>query len=825
MSKNNKISLKKLSMRSKISSELITPNIQRLQNRISSMQKSESKNKLRFIQNNSNLNKFRNLSSTNMIQNNNKLPNININYSNNTKFLEDNSNLKNSFTSTFYSSESNKQNLILDNIDLKSNSNEKRTKVTGLTQKKKLMILKTKSYSRYDKKLQINPIFFENKNNIKKNNEKINIFLKNKENSNIKTEGDYSLIMKKLDRWDKDNCFVKQYDKLSLYRILNSYYKKKGLIEDLKNLNTMDSLLKSKSNYDKLVQNRLNYKSNRVITDILDTPRRKANDSRKSSSHFKRNSNINNSDEASYNKKDVNVEENKFLSEKLKYETQLHNDILYVNNIIYNKKCLKKEKSKILEEMYLTKNNLIQEYEKKYNNYMKEYWSRYDMYDQSYRKLKGLYLGQNKKPKKDKKENESKEDNKDKDNKDNKDNKEKKDNENEEIKVENNDDNNNNNNEENNNEKKNNENEEKKKEEIKPKEEAKEEEHNFKNYRKNLKKKTLKIDKLIHEMDFMKNTQLNSINLEVKKHIEELQTDYKNRYKVVKDQIKVIEEEINIIINELNYYKQVNEELIREHRTYYMNILKKGKDYRKEGLVWVVKNLLELQIHLEYQHFPKYLTHEQIDYLINLANLLLEQSELIIIIKVLKKKQKTSNMDENIKVFSMLDKYMEKHTQQSNNENNFMIGDIQEKINGNYSRTMLNIIQDIDKKFYKVYKNNKEVMKEFLEKNEEEIKLRNALMHIKKGLYNSDKFIEENQNSILDAFMCSTKNKDFFSFILKINNRLSQLEKIIYNIIKNEKENFNEQIKKINNSGNKNFDTNFYKDVVKKSLFGEKCDF
>ena len=32
--------------------------------------------------------------------------------------------------------------------------------------------------------------------------------------------------MKKLDRWDKDNCFVKQYDKLSLYRILRQigYY-------------------------------------------------------------------------------------------------------------------------------------------------------------------------------------------------------------------------------------------------------------------------------------------------------------------------------------------------------------------------------------------------------------------------------------------------------------------------------------------------------------------------------------------------------------------------------------------------------------------------
>ena len=804
MSKINKISLKKISMRSKICSELITPKIQNLQNKISSMQKGEPKNKLRFIQINNNLNRFRNLSSSNIIQNKNKLPNININYSNNAKILEDNSNLKNSFTSTFYSSESNKQNLILDS---KNNSSEKSTKVNGLTPNKKHMILKTKSYSRFDKKLQINPIFFENKNNIKKNNEKINKFLRNKENSNIKTDDDYSLIMKKLDRWDKDNCFVKQYDKLSLYRILNNYYKKKSLIEDLKNLNTMDSLLKSKSNYDKLVQNRLNYKSNRVITEFLDTPNIKRSDSKKSTNHFRRNSNINISEEASYNKRDINFEENKFLNEKLKYETQLHNDLLYVNNIIYNKKCLKKEKSIALEEMYITKNKLIQEYEQKYNNYIKEYWSRYEMYDQNYKKLKGLYLGQNKKPKKDKKDNETKEDNKD--NNDNK-----KDNENEEIKVENNDDNSNNNGENNN-----------ENEEVKSKEEAKEEEHNFKNSRKNLKKKTLKIDQLIHDMDFMKNTQINSINLEVKKHIEELQADYKNRYKVVKDQIKVVEEELNIINNELNYYKQVNEELIREHRTYYMNILKKGKDYRKEGLVWVVKNLLELQIHLEYQHFPKYLTHEQIDYLINLANLLLEQSELIIIIKVLKKKQKTSYMDENIKIFTMLDKFMEKHTHNSNSNHNLMIGDIQQKINGTYSRNMLNIIQDIDRKFYKVYKNNKEIMKEFLEKNEEEIKLRNALMYIKKGLYNSDKFVEENQNSILDAFMCSTKNKDFFSFILKINNRLNQLEKIIYNIIQKEKENFNEQIKKINNSGSKNFDSNFYKDVVKKSLFGEKCDF
>ena len=120
-------------------------------------------------------------------------------------------------------------------------------------------------------------------------------------------------------------------------------------------------------------------------------------------------------------------------------------------------------------------------------------------------------------------------------------------------------------------------------------------------------------------------------------------------------------------------------------------------------------------------------------------------------------------------------------------------------------------------------------MKNYLEKNEEELKLRNALSQIKKGLYNSDNFIKDNQTSILDAFMCNTKNKDFFSFILKIKNRLNQLDEIIDNLIKNEKDFYIEQIKKINNSNSTNFDNtfnnNYNKDIIKRSLFGEKCDF
>ena len=103
--------------------------------------------------------------------------------------------------------------------------------------------------------------------------------------------------------------------------------------------------------------------------------------------------------------------------------------------------------------------------------------------------------------------------------------------------------------------------------------------------------------------------------------------------------------------------------------------------------------------------------------------------------------------------------------------------------NNLYGKNMQAIIAEIDKKFEKVYKNNKEIVKNYLEKNEEDVKLRIALEHIKKGLYNSDKFVKENQGSILDAFIGNSKNKDFFSFILKIRNRLNQLEIIIKNPI------------------------------------------
>ena len=756
---------------------------------------------------NKNQNKFRNNSTNHFFIKdlyNKVLPKLNLQNNNYDPKLTE-SNLKSSLASTFYSTNEKKQKPKLITEDNFKNKN----KVIY-----KYVINKQMSYLKKKKNLEINPTYFDIKKT-KNNNNDIDLYIKEDyENLNINRDNEYSNLIKKLDRWDEDNCLVKSNDKITLYNNLNKFYKKKSMFQELKNLNTMESLLKSKTNYDKLLKDRLDYKNNKINSDIL-VPKNGKDHKNLFNHNYKRNER---NRKAEINKFQFETDDLRLLSEKIKYETQLHNDLIFVNSILYNKKLLKTENLKRLEELYKTRAELKNAYDKNYNYNMKDYWSRYDEYEHRYKKLENLITSQSKKDL----ENEEN----DKENLNEKDKEEEIDNN--QIKDE----------------------EEKNNKETLEKMDNSTDENNIRNKNRKFhytshsprKKSNRKVatntdvgikrthnrklsssqTKFMKEMNFIKATKINTINFEMKKKMERLRLDYQKKIKEI-DEIQVnLEEEIKINKNEISYYKQVNEELIKEYRNYYLKILKKGNDHRKEGLVWVVKNLLELQINLEYQHFPKYLTHEQIDYLIELAHLLLEQSELIIIIKVLRKKQTTTYIDENIQAYNMLDKYMEEHIKEKNitgnNKRKSLMGD-----KNIYEKNMYAIIDEIDKKFDKVYKNNKEIVKHYLEKNEEDVKLRNALEHIKKGLYNSDKFIKENQASILDAFIGNSKNKDFFSFILNIRNRLNQLEVIITNLIKKEKDYYIEQIQKYN-SATKNFDINFYKEVIKKSLFGEKFE-
>ena len=75
--------------------------------------------------------------------------------------------------------------------------------------------------------------------------------------------------------------------------------------------------------------------------------------------------------------------------------------------------------------------------------------------------------------------------------------------------------------------------------------------------------------------------------------LKEIQTYYEKKKKKIMYEQKKLEKDLKIHKLELHYYKKINDQLVREHKVYYMNKLKKGYDCRKEGLKWVVYNLFE----------------------------------------------------------------------------------------------------------------------------------------------------------------------------------------------------------------------------------------
>ena len=571
---------------------------------------------------------------------------------------------------------------------------------------------------------------------------KSNLNIKDIKKENIEEYKDYSTIMKHLEKWDKEHCYTSKNkgDSSSLYNNLINYYKDNNLINEEKNLNYIDNMMKAKEGFRYFFYNGYS-NQNKLLKELIMRSPKKTNINNDNKEDEKINENkINKEDDVFINllnkkkedKKNNDFYPNKVFKEKIKYEKELHQKLLFINNLLFNKKYIKDEKKKLLDKLYETKNKLVLDYNEKNSKDIKLYWLKYDEYDYTYKKKMEIF-----KP--------------------------------EGIK------------------------------ERSP--QRKSVAYNHKNSL---------FSSQIKNMEYMKKSQLSSLNMEMLRKQKKLKTEYIQKVKKINQQKDILENDIKIINRELEYYKHANNELLREYKNYYMDILKQGADIRKDGLLWVVKNLIELQINLEYQHFPKYLTHEQINYLKNLAFISLEENELKIIISVLKKKQSNERINDNIERMNLVDTLMIDKNKDDTNKKNIYEND------------------ELMQKFYKIYKNNKIAFKFALDKNEEEIKIRNILIQIKKGIYSigdnfnqkNKNFIKENTNSILNAFMGKTKDKDLFNLILSIRQRLIDLDNIKKNLIEKEKENYNDSLKFIGN--NSYIDKTLVKELIKQSLFGIK---
>ena len=565
---------------------------------------------------------------------------------------------------------------------------------------------------------------------------------------------DYSLLIKKLDNWDKDHCIKNNNDFLSLYDTLSNYYKRNNLYEEENNLKYVDNMIKQKINYNKYKENKdygvfQNKPKNKISRSLI-----KNNDVSADMNEQNKGAFLNSLIKSNLNKDNPKNKidlYNKMMKERLNYENQLHNELVFVNNIIYNKKDIKKEKNKELNSLFVEQDKLRHKYEQKKAKCMKEFYLKLEQINLEYNNMVYEKLNESKNIQENKNTSEP-----------------------------------------------------------------------LKKFEKKKTKHLLSTE--MKELEFKHQNRISGINNEMKVEVDKIKQEFHKHYEEMTKKKDKLEYEMKIINDELNYYKNINEELQKEHQIYYLDILKKGNDCRKDGLVWVVKNLLELRINLEYHHFPKYLSHEQINYLKKLAMLILEESELKIILKILKRKQKDTRLTQNIEYMNLFETMTNEQYSKFNAEKN-MRNNIEKKEIKRYEEELLLIKKEIDKKFCKVYKDNEEALKLYLGKSLEEEKLQNLIFYIKKALYNNNNnnFLNANKASIIDAFIGKTKNKDMFELIINITKRLYEIEQKKDSMIKKEKENFLESYK-TNGNNSQSLNYIYNKEMIKRCLFGNKIE-
>lgn len=598
----------------------------------------------------------------------------------------------------------------------------------------------------------------------------------------------YSTILKNLDIWDKDHCDINKKNTTSeLFKVLYNYFEKYDYHQQKRDLIYASNVMKSRQ--DSAYEIEEGKQNNKIFMEIMKKRKKETGTilkntlyktqlkfselfDKKYTKAFDENLDI---DPDTFNllleEEMKNLFYNQIIKDRMKYENQLHDDLLNINNIIFKRKNIKDEKTKKLKELYSEQTKLKKEFNEKYTKNRKTYWIRYEGYEQYYKALMTtgtLNFG------------------------------------NEQKKIGEYDD------------------FLEKKNRISISNEPFEEKIVYRspNPRKRrgsvVDKNVLSILKNnLKRLEDEKKFKLLHMNNEMNAKLREIQNVYEAKINKIISEEKKLENDIKILKLEINYYKKINDELVREHKIYYMNKLKKGYDCRKDGLSWVVYNLLELQVPLDYHHFPKYLTHEQIDYLKKYAKTQLKQDELKIIINVLKKKQNTQKMKDALKCMDVIDNILDLENNQK-----FEINEEEGLNNKDFILSKMKI----DKKFFKIYQDNIDIMKNYLFKNVESYELHKVINEFKKDLYHgSNSDINKSKRDVLNVFMGDKNNKNFFNFLVDIKTNYQRLEEEKEQLFEKEKINFLNLVES-NMKRRASIDNVVKNEMIKRCLFGTRLE-
>ena len=311
---------------------------------------------------------------------------------------------------------------------------------------------------------------------------------------------------------------------------------------------------------------------------------------------------------------------------------------------------------------------------------------------------------------------------------------------------------------------------------------------------------------------------LEDINKEIKNYDDKfalIQSDLNSLLKLSSDKI----EELTISTRQLKYiYKELN----NQQTQYYLNILKKGNDTRTEGLSWVVKRLMELNIPIDSSIFPGYLDQEQIDYIIQISKLGFESAQLKQILESLRDRQ--NGIKIKGKYFCGFE---EKETQKYVDKFkgiqifNMDINNIDKLIKENSCNSFksLNKLKSINSSNY----NKADFKNKAFQNIIEDIQIKSIVENLKQQISNYAKGEgqlmkkDRGKNNIISLLLAQEKNKDYFKDVIILSERIQKLNEFIKKMRKEEFLIFEEKFKFGDLKDDRS--KNFY-DKVFNALFG-----
>ena len=302
--------------------------------------------------------------------------------------------------------------------------------------------------------------------------------------------------------------------------------------------------------------------------------------------------------------------------------------------------------------------------------------------------------------------------------------------------------------------------------------------------------------------------------------------NYDEKYDLIKDELNVLLKTSSDRINQLSFesrqLKYIFKELNNQQTQYYLNILKDGNDTRTEGLSWIVKRLMELNVQIDSSMFPIFLDQEQIDYIIQISKLGYEVVQLKQILESLRETQRNvkfkdrkfmgfenkefENFEEKIRqieffnsdindIDELLREYDDCRSFQSLNKLKSVIH-LEPNKNGFKNKVLQNYLENI---FIKI------LIKNIKKKLSIDSNYENAISNEK----------SKNKN-LINYLLAKDENKDYYKDVITLSERIKKLNEFIKKMRKEEFLIFEEKFK----YGIKNDRSKILYDRLFNALFG-----